>query len=223
MIKKVLPVLVALGLIAAIWQLPAWDQGVELVPPDTQPQPVTRARGLPPGHPPIPPAGGDNMAAPAQPPAGSGTADATQLPLPDTGLGSRKELDRALGKLTDDGIRAQFEEAFRLSFTSNRDARNYTRANELFKAVLAEKPQLAEAYRGMAYAEFNTTMSFPNTIALYEKAIELDGDYGEAHYALAFMLGGSDPERGRGHFAKAMALGVDDERNLGDRFYPGVN
>jgi Tfp pilus assembly protein PilF len=54
----------------------------------------------------------------------------------------------------------------------------------------------------------------------YEKAVELDPDYGEAHYALSFMLTQFDVERGRKHFKKAMELGIPDERNLGPRFYP---
>ena len=47
-----------------------------------------------------------------------------------------------------------------------------------------------------------------------------DPDYGEAHYALSFMLTQSDLERGRRHFERAMQLGVPDERNLRGQFYP---
>jgi hypothetical protein len=66
-------------------------------------------------------------------------------------------------------------------------------------------------------------MSFPRTITLYERAVELDPDYGEAHYALAFMLGPTDRERGAVHFARAMELGIDDERNLRERFFEGAD
>ena len=59
------------------------------------------------------------------------------------------------------------------------------------------------------------------------KAIELKPDYGEAHYALSFMCA-MDPSnqanmaKGAEHFKRAMELGVEDERNLGQRFYPNV-
>jgi TPR repeat protein len=56
-------------------------------------------------------------------------------------------------------------------------------------------------------------------LADYKKAVELKPDYGEAHYALAFMYAMGDREKGVEHFKKAMALGVPDERNLGEKFY----
>jgi tetratricopeptide (TPR) repeat protein len=57
-------------------------------------------------------------------------------------------------------------------------------------------------------------------MANYQKAIELKPDYGEAHYALAFMYAMSDLEKGREHLKRALELGVADERNLVDNFYP---
>jgi len=210
LIRTILIFAIALVLIASLWQLPAWDQAAEKVPPDEQPRAVQRTiqptGSLPPGHPPIDQAGG-----PPQPPVGAAT-----LELDDA---ATAELARALAKLTDAEDRQQFETAFRLTFAANRDARDYRQAGAVFERITAEHPDLAEAYRGQAYAVFNTTMSFPETIALYERAIELDPDYGEAHYALSFMLGNSDPERGAVHFSRAMALGVPDSRNLRERFF----
>jgi tetratricopeptide (TPR) repeat protein len=202
---------IAIVLIGALWQLPAWDQASEKVPPDEAPRRVQRTiqptSTLPPGHPPI------DQGAPGgtPPPVGAATLELDEA--------ATAELARALARLEDAAAREQFENAFRLTFATNRDARDYRQAGALFERIIAEHPDLAEAYRGQAYAVFNTTMSFPQTIALYERAIELDPDYGEAHYALAFMLGNSDPERGTVHFNRAMALGIPDSRNLRERFF----
>jgi hypothetical protein len=57
----------------------------------------------------------------------------------------------------------------------------------------------------------------------YRKAVALDPDYGEAHYALSFMLTQFDMAEGRTHFERAMALGVPDERDLGGKFYPPMD
>ena len=40
-----------------------------------------------------------------------------------------------------------------------------------------------------------------------------------AHYALAFTLTQTDPATGKRHFQRAMELGVQDARSLGQRFY----
>jgi hypothetical protein len=216
--KKVLPIALALVLVYSLWQLPVWDQGVEDVPPSTQPQVTARAShppgtphpGTTPGMAPGSTAGGSPSGGVA-PPSGS-------LELKPTGLGGQNELDAALAKLHDHD-RAKFEEAFRLTFATDKQVRNYPRAKQLFQELLGHDPDHAPSYRGLAYAEFNITMSFPETIRLYRKAVELDGAYGEAHYALSFMLGNSDAASGRVHFDRAMALGIEDERNLGERFY----
>jgi tetratricopeptide (TPR) repeat protein len=152
----------------------------------------------------------------------SGPAETgVDLPLPLQGLGSVHELERALRRIPGEEDRKAFESAFRLTFTADRQRRDFAEAESAFKDILTRNPNLAEAYRGLAYAEFNRSMNFPATIELYEKAIQLDPDYGEAHYALAFMLGPGDPERGRIHFQRAMDLGVKDERNLRQRFFSG--
>ena len=209
--RTILIFAIAVVLIGSLWQLPAWDQAAEKVPPDEPTRLVQRAipptGSLPPGHPPIdqgPPGSG-------APPVGAATLELDEA--------ATAELARALAKLDDAGAREQFETAFRLTFATSRDARDYRRAGATFEQIIVEHPDLAEAYRGQAYAVFNTTMSVPETIALYERAIELDPDYGEAHYALSFMLGNSDPERGAVHFNRAMALGIPDGRNLRERFF----
>ncbi len=202
MIGKVIPVLIALVLIYAVWSLPAWDQGAEIVPPDTKPDIEQIADAHDHDH--------------------DGTAplaiDATGLPL-DARL--EAELTRALSSLDDPTSKALFTEAFKLTFTTDRGARNFAAARARFEEVLQAHPDHAPCYRGLAYAEFNTTLSFPNTIALYERAVELDADYGEAHYALAFMLGSIDADRGRMHFDRAMSLGVPDAQDLRGQYYSG--
>jgi len=54
-----------------------------------------------------------------------------------------------------------------------------------------------------------------------QMAIELKPDYGEAHYALAFMYAMNDLDVGRQHFRRAMELGIEDEHALGGQFYGG--
>jgi hypothetical protein len=87
--------------------------------------------------------------------------------------------------------------------------------------VLAASPNFAPAYRTLAYVEFNLDPSNAELpLEHYGKAVELAPEYGEAHYAIAFMCAATG-DRGRGveHYKRAMALGVPDERGIGQRFY----
>jgi len=218
-IRKIIPILLGVGFVYAMWLLPVWDQGVIAVSPDATPTVAPSSNQMPPGHPPVsdlPPAASE-MTASSTP--SDGPIDLGTLPLPPDGLGSEHELDHAMTSLTDDAARRLFEESFRLTFTTDKAARNYPRAKVGFEKLLELVPDHAPSVRGLAYAEFNTTMSFERTIELYERAVELDDEYGEAHYALSFMLGSIDPERGRVHFDRALELGIEDERGLRGQFY----
>jgi len=144
------------------------------------------------------------------------------LPLKKTGINSRAELDRGRAAATTDEARAAFERGFRLTFTTRQDRRGYQEALTLLRRAIDLEPKLAEAYRALGYAVFNTGGGFEGAIPLYEKAVAIRGDYGEAHYALAFFLGESDLTRGREHFRRSKELGVPDERGLGPRYYPDV-
>lgn len=222
MIRKLIPIVLGVGFIYALWLLPVWDQGVVAVSPDATPT-VAPTSQMPPGHPPVsdlPPTASEMTASPdgSGAPAG-GPVDLAALSLPATGLGSEQELEHALPTLPDDAAKRLFEESFRLSFATEKAFRDYVRAKAGFEKVLELVPDHAPAVRGLAYAEFNTTMNFERTIELYERAVELDDDYGEAHYALSFMLGSMDPEQGRVHFDRALELGIEDERGLRGRFY----
>jgi tetratricopeptide (TPR) repeat protein len=176
---------------------------------------------LPEGPPPI---GGQSGSAPA--PTGA-DVDPHSLPLKEKGSGSQAELNRAQGGTKNPAAAAAFADAFHLTFTSDQAARNYPRARDLYQQALRLDPKFAEAYRGLAYAEFNIGFNADAALMNYEKAIELKPDYGEAHYALSFMCA-MDPSnqanmaKGAEHFKRAMELGIDDERNLGQRFYPNV-
>jgi tetratricopeptide (TPR) repeat protein len=136
------------------------------------------------------------------------------------GIGSQAELDRALAKLDDAAARAQFENGFRACFTTDRARRNYASAVPAMESVLQSHPNFAPAFRVLAYAHFNMNFDMEKAVEYYEKAIAADPDYGEAHYALSFMLTQSDLARGRSHFERAMKLGVPDERDLRGQFYP---
>ncbi len=220
MIRRAVPIIIVVLLALGMIYLPGWDQGAEKVPPNTMPK--VRAGGLPPGHPPIDASGATRSASDAAAEE-AGETDTQSLPLKATGLGSEAELARVLSAISNTEDRAAFEEGFRLCFTTSTGRRDFPRAKTLFRKVLARDPNMAAAYRGLAYAELNTTFDFPATISFYEKAVELEPDYGEAHYALAFMLGGSDPKRAETHFRRALALGIADEQNLKTRFFSGVD
>src|SRR5262249_24202876 len=171
-----------------------------------------------------PPAAASQQAAPISgaPPAADATVadDGNALPLKLTGNGSAAELKRELTKLTDPAAAARFERAFRLTFTSDHAKRGYAEARDLLAGLVDTNPKFAPAYRTLGYAQFNLNPAdVPQSIALYEKAIDLEPDYGEAHYAVAFLYTTVDLDKGVPHYKKAMALGVPDERNIGQRFY----
>jgi tetratricopeptide (TPR) repeat protein len=153
------------------------------------------------------------------PPAAAPAEDGAPLPLKAEGIGSKAELDHALAKLEDDVARAQFEKGFRGCFVTDRALRDYAGAVPAMEAVLERVPGFAPAYRVLAYAYFNMSFDMTRAVEYYEKAIAADPAYGEAHYALSFMLTQSDLERGRRHFERAMELGVPDERDLRGQFY----
>jgi Tfp pilus assembly protein PilF len=143
-----------------------------------------------------------------------------ELPLKLEGIGSAAELARALERLDDPEARERFELGFRSCFVKDREKRSYHTALTAMQEVLRKVPDFAPAYRVMAYARFNLSFDMAAARDLYEKAVQADPDYGEAHYALSFILTQFDPERGREHFERAMELGVPDERNLRQKFYP---
>jgi tetratricopeptide (TPR) repeat protein len=152
--------------------------------------------------------------------APSAEPDGSPLPLKAEGIGSQAELDRALAKLDDDEARAQFEQGFRSCFVTDRARRSYGSAVPAMESVLQSHPNFAPAFRVLAYAYFNMGLDMERAVEYYEKAIAADPNYGEAHYALSFMLATSDLERGRRHFERALELGVPDERDLRGQFYP---
>jgi tetratricopeptide (TPR) repeat protein len=168
---------------------------------------------VPEGHPPL----GDGPG-----PAGGAAVDPNSLPLKESGSGSRAELTRARAATQDPESARLFAEGFLLTFTSDTSKRDYPRARELFQQAIALDPKYAEAYRGLAYAEFNIGFNREAAFQNYEKALQLKPDYGEAHYAMAFLYAMDDVGKGAEHFQRAMELGIEDERNLGQRFYPQV-
>lgn len=149
--------------------------------------------------------------------AGHDHGPATSLPLPETGQNSEAELTRDSQSLEPEA-RALFEEAFRVSFTTDRTHRDYPTARGNFQALIDADPEFAPAWRGLGYALFNLGDA-AGALSAYQRAVLIDDAYGEAHYALSFLYVMTDLEAGRPHFERAMELGVPDERSLGDRFY----
>jgi hypothetical protein len=143
------------------------------------------------------------------------------MPLALEGAGSVAELKARLAKVKDETKHAAFDEAFRKVFTVARPSRDNKRAEELVTPLAADTdPMVASlAYRILGYVRINSGFDSAGAQANYEKAIALDADYGEAHYALSFVLAISDLAKGKTHFEKAMSLGVKDTRGLRGQFY----
>lgn len=148
-----------------------------------------------------------------------GPLDDNPVPLRVEGLSSAAELNRDKAGLADESVRRSYEEAFRLSFAAKMAQRDYARAVDLSNKVVAAQPDFAPGYRVLGYALFNTQRG-EEALGAYKKSLEINPNYGEVHYALAFMYAMGDQVTGREHFRKAMELGIPDERNLGTRFYP---
>ncbi len=151
----------------------------------------------------------------------SGPTDGNAIPLKLTGSGSAEELQRALGRLSDASHAADFERAFRLTFTTVREQRDYGTARGLLSGITQAEPKFAPAYRTLGYAVFSLNPADAGpALAAYNQAVQLDPAYGEAHYAIAFMHAMTqDRATGLAHYRKAIELGVVDERNIGERFY----
>ena len=140
--------------------------------------------------------------------------DGNALPLRKGGLGSAEELARALARVQGDEAKRDFESAFRLTFTADKSRRDPGRAADLLDGLLKNQPGLAEAYRCLAYAALSRDFNVAKAAEHYQKAIELRPDYGEVHYALAFLYSGSDRAKGTEHLRKALELKVPDEQGL---------
>ena len=147
-------------------------------------------------------------------------SDEAAIPLKLSGIGGAEELERELAKLKDARAKPPFEKAYRLTFTSDRSQRDYASARDLLASVLKADPAFAPGYRTLGYAQFNLG-DLDGSMQNYEKAVLVDPSYGEAHYAIAFMMAmpGGDLDRGFEHYQKAMQVGVADERSIGERFY----
>jgi tetratricopeptide (TPR) repeat protein len=173
---------------------------------------------MPAGHPPM---GSAASGAPPTPAADVPT-DGEAIPLKLTGIGSAQELERVSAKLSDPSLKKSLDKAFRYTFTPKTQFRDKAAAKAEYEKVIAADPSCAAAYRGLAYVLFDSGQaeeSFTN----YQKALAIDPDYGEVHYAIAFIQAGSQHAEGLEHFKRAMALGVPDERKLGERFYTEAN
>lgn len=175
-----------------------------------------QAQSLPDGHPPVDGSGG----APMMGSLGSdGPTDDNPLPLKLTGINSVEELKKGIAFPKNEEARKLYEEGYRKTFTADPAKRDYVGAEADLKKAIELEPGYAHAYRALGYAQFNMGFNVQAALDNYMKAVEIDPNYGEAHYALAFMYAMNDLPKGAEHFKKAMELGVQDERNLGERFY----
>lgn len=190
--------------------------------------PTAPPQNLPAGHPPIPGGpggpGGDAPAPvrPANPMSATGPVETgVERPLPLEGSGSVAELRARLAKIKDTSKHATLEDAFRMVFTVDRSKRSNQAAEAILTPLAGDAdPAVASlAERTLGYVRVNSGFDAEGAKARYARALELDPEYGEAHYAMAFMLAMGDREKGKVHFEKAMALGVPDTRGLRDQFF----
>lgn len=177
------------------------------------------ASQLPSGHPPI----SGKSAAAAAPFAAKTPEGETgvPMPLPLKGPGSVDELTRRLAKVTDAAAKTSLEQAFRLTFTLDRSKRNPAQAKTLLAPLAQDAVSGATASRILGYVAVSQGFDFAGAMKHYGAAVAKDADYGEAHYALAFMHVRGDKTAGKQHFERAMSLGVPDTRGIA-RFYPGA-
>jgi tetratricopeptide (TPR) repeat protein len=148
-----------------------------------------------------------------------GPTDGHAVALRATGLSSAAEMTRDRARLDTPELREDYEMAFRHAFSAKFGQRNYAESVRRINKVITERPGFAPGYRVLGYALFNMNRA-TDALAAYQRAVSIDPDYGEAHYALAFLFAMGDKVTGREHFRRAMALGVTDERNLEQQFYP---
>jgi hypothetical protein len=146
----------------------------------------------------------------SQPAAGQVTG------LPPTGHNSAEQLQREAAQLPE-AMRPAFEQAFVLVFHQDKGQRDIGRARELLKPLL--DANFAPAWRVQGYTYIDDGFKTEPAIECYRRAIAADESYGMAHYALAFTLTQTDPAGGKRHFQRAMELGIQDQRSLGQRFY----
>ena len=172
-----------------------------------------RAQGLPSGHPPVAPRAGQGTQPRTIP-------NANALPLRETGPGGAIELARIEKQFPEGEDRTLFQSAFKRVFTPNRQQRDPVGATRDLRSLAGKYPKAAPVYRVMGYAAVDNGFQTQLAFRMYNKAIELDPDYGEVHYALAFLYVMSDKATGAAHYKMALKLGVEDQRGIGQRFYP---
>ncbi len=114
---------------------------------------------------------------------------------------------------------AAFERGYLWTFAEDKAARNYAGAGTLLEKVLATHPQHPQTLRALGYVAVNQGFDVGRALDFYRRAVKSDESHGPSHYALAFLLGRSNPEQGGEHFERAMALGVPDARGLKARYY----
>ena len=86
---------------------------------------------------------------------------------------------------------------------------NYHKARKVFDRILKIDPEYALAHFGIGCVQ--ALLGYVHeAVEEWEKAVEIDSDCGEAHYALAWAYyDGEDQERGYEHVSNAVESGVD--------------
>lgn len=172
---------------------------------------------LPPGHPPMDGAAAANEALPpGHPPTGamghmgaiSQDTDGSEIPLRTMGPGSAAEMKVGVDKIKDEELKKTFEGAWRATFTADRAKRDYSVAQAGFDKILSATPDMAEAYRALAYVALSDGFNREKAEALYNKALEFRPEYPEVHAALAVLVQERDEAKAAEHRLKAKEGGL---------------
>jgi hypothetical protein len=147
-----------------------------------------------------------------------------ELPLPLEGPGSLAELTRLIKRLDgaadDTATRTKLETLYRLAFTVDRGKRDHGRAAALAHGLAKSPTTEAAAERVRGFLAVSGGFDTVAARRHYERAIALDPEFGEAHYALAFLCALGDRKAGREHYELALRSGVKDTMSLA-RIYAG--
>lgn len=134
-----------------------------------------------------------------------------------------QEYKERIEVVSDAELNHALSDAYIAVFHENKAKRNGPFAKERLDWVLQQDPNSAVAYRILGYYHIDHGFRLKDAITCYLKALELDANYGDVHYALAFSMAMSNPQEAEKYFIRALELGVEDERNLAQKFFKNVN
>jgi tetratricopeptide (TPR) repeat protein len=124
---------------------------------------------------------------------------------------------------TNEEVQATLAIAFFSLFAKDKGQRNPQQSKKNLDSVLEKEPLNPMAWRLLGYFHISNGFQLTEAVQCYQKAIEIQPNYGDAHYALSFALTTNNLELGETHFRRALELGITDERGLAEKYYTQVD